>query len=119
MLLLPVVILLFTLFTLGLGLLISTLNTFYRDCSHLVSVILQAWYFATPILYFADRFQDRPWMLWMNPAYPFIRLFQTLIRDGDWPDLVTLFAAAGIAVATLGAGYVAFKSNEDKLVFRL
>lgn len=119
MLLLPVVVLVFTTFTLGLGLLISTLNTFYRDCSHLVSVFLQAWYFATPILYYADRFKDRPWMLWMNPAYPFIRLFQVLILDGEWPDLVTLLAAVGIAAVTLGAGYVAFKANEDKLVFRL
>ncbi len=58
-------------------------------------------------------------MLWMNPAYPFIRLFQTLIHDGEWPDLVTMLAAVGIAVATLGAGYVSFKTNEDKLVFRL
>src|SRR5689334_19626424 len=35
MLLLPVAILLFTMFALGLGLVVATMNTFYRDCSHL------------------------------------------------------------------------------------
>ena len=51
MLLLPVVIVLFTAFVLGLGLIVATTNTFFRDCGHLVAVILQAWYFATPIIY--------------------------------------------------------------------
>jgi ABC-type polysaccharide/polyol phosphate export permease len=119
MLLLPAVVGLFTLFALGLGLLVATMNTFFRDCSHLVSVILQAWYFATPILYPATQFKSSPWLLWLNPAYPFIRLFQVIISEGQWPNMVLFSVAAGIAAVSLGVGYVAFKCNEDKLVFRL
>lgn len=119
MLLLPVILALFAVFTLGLGLIVATLNTFYRDCSHLVIVFLQAWYFATPILYPADQFRNVPWMLWLNPAYPFIRLFQIVISEGAWPHPSLAAAALGIAAATLGVGYAAFKSNEDKLIFRL
>ncbi|MDB5353362.1 MAG: ABC-type polysaccharide/polyol phosphate export system, permease component [Planctomycetota bacterium] len=119
MLLLPLIIALFTVFSLGLGLIVATMNTFYRDCSHLVTVFLQAWYFATPILYPATRFQNVPWMLALNPAYPFIRLFQNVISDGVWPSLTLFLAAAGIATVSLGVGYAAFKSNEAKLIFRL
>lgn len=119
MLLLPAIILLFTLFSLGLGLIVATMNTFYRDCSHLVTVFLQAWYFATPILYPAERFASVPWMLWLNPAYPFIRLFQIVICEGFWPSPSLFLAAAGLATVSLGVGYAAFKSNEDKLIFRL
>ena len=120
MLLLPVILILFTLFTLGLGLIVATLNTFYRDCSHLVTVFLQAWYFATPILYPASQFENSPWMIWLNPAYPFIRLFQIVISpEGVWPSLSLFAAAVAIAVTCLGVGYAAFKSNEDKLIFRL
>ena len=46
-------------------------------------------------------------------------MFQVLIHDGAWPDLSLLAAAAGIATVALGVGYAAFKSNEDKLIFRL
>ena len=42
---------LFAVFTLGLGLIVAVANTFFRDCGHLVAVFLQAWYFATPIIY--------------------------------------------------------------------
>jgi ABC-2 type transport system permease protein/lipopolysaccharide transport system permease protein len=119
MLLLPVVVLMFTVFAAGLGLVIATLNTFYRDCGHLVGVVLQAWYFATPILYKSSKFRDFPWILTLNPARPFIGMFQEIIWGGNLPDRITFLVAAAIMAASLGVGYAAFKSAEDKLVFRL
>lgn len=120
MIFLPVAATLFAAFTLGLGLAIAAGNTFYRDCSHLVGVVLQAWYFATPIIYELDLMPaDARWKFWLNPAFPFIRMFQVIIQDGRWPDLATLGLAVGIAGAVLGVGYAAFKSYEDQLIFRL
>jgi ABC-2 type transport system permease protein/lipopolysaccharide transport system permease protein len=120
LLFLPVVIVLFAAFTLGLGLIVAVANTFFRDCGHLVSVFLQAWYFATPIVYKLEFIPaEVRWRFWLNPAYPFIRMFQVIIVNGQWPQSTTIFAAAGIAAATLGIGYAAFKSYENKLVFRL
>lgn len=119
MLLLPVILALFTIFTFGLGLIVATLNTFYRDCSHLVTVFLQAWYFATPIIYGLEQLGGSAWMIRLNPAYPFIRMFQLVIAYGTWPSLNLFAAATGLAFVSLGVGYAAFKSNEDKLIFRL
>lgn len=119
MLTLPLVMLLWGGFGLGLGLLLAPMNTFYRDCSHLMTVFLQVWYFFTPILYEAGMFGQRKWVFHLNPAYPFIRLFQTILRDGLWPDPATLGIAGGITAVCLGIGYAVFKSQEDKLVFRL
>ena len=95
MLVLPVAVLLLAMFTMGLGLLVATANTFYRDLGHLVSVVLQAWYFLTPIVYEVTMFRTGQSKFWLNPAYPFVRLFQTIIRDGNWPDLTTTGVAAG------------------------
>ena len=117
---LPVVLLLFTAFTMGLGLVVATANTFYRDCGHMVAVILQALYFATPIVYEATRFPaEKQWLLWLNPVFPFIRMFQLIIRDGQWPNGTLFLVAAGIATVSLGVGYASFKCHEDKFIFRL
>src|SRR5262249_40052459 len=91
MLFLPVAVALFALFTLGLGLILATANTFYRDCSHLIGVVLQAWYFATPIIYDLESIHPESvrWKFWLNPAFPFIRMFQMIIQEGRWPDLGT------------------------------
>jgi ABC-2 type transport system permease protein/lipopolysaccharide transport system permease protein len=120
MLALPVVIALFTAFTLGLSLIVATANTFYRDCGHLISVFLQAWYFLTPILYPASSFPERRrWIFRLNPAFYFIELFHDVLYAGQWPRIGLLAVAAAIAAASLGVGYAIFKSHEDKMVFRL
>lgn len=119
MLMLPISIGLFACFMLGLGILVAVLNTFYRDCSHLVGVVLQAWYFATPIIYDVQQMKANPWFLSFNPAYVFIRQFHMIIRDGVWPDPATMLISLGLAIASLGAGYAAYKCQEKKLVFRL
>jgi ABC-type polysaccharide/polyol phosphate export permease len=120
MLMLPVAAALLAVFTLGLSLMIAVGNTFYRDCSHLVGVVLQAWYFATPILYDLEAMPAAArWKFWLNPAFPFVRMFQVIIQGGRWPDLATFGLAALIAGAALGVGYAAFKSYEDQLIFRL
>ncbi len=121
MLLLPLALVLFMAFAAGLSLLVATVNTFFRDCGHLVAVLLQAWYFATPIVYRAEEvFPARSmWMFRVNPAYYFIELFHALIYHGQWPALSTWLLSFAIATASLGIGYAAFKSQEDKMVFRL
>jgi ABC-2 type transport system permease protein/lipopolysaccharide transport system permease protein len=120
MLLLPVALFLLAVFTLGLGLMVATANTFYRDCGHLVAVFLQAWYFATPILYRASDFPEAAqWRFRLNPAYYFIEIFQDILYYGLWPHFNSLLLAFLIATASLGIGYVVFKSQEDKMVFRL
>lgn len=116
--LLPFVVTMFAAFTLGLGLVVATTNTFFRDCGHLVSVFLQAWYFATPIFYQLGP-KTTLWRFWINPAFPFIRLFQVILYEGNWPSWYLFLAAAGISTASLGIGYVTFKSHENKLIFRL
>jgi ABC-type polysaccharide/polyol phosphate export permease len=122
MLFLPLAIGLFAVFVLGLGLIVATANTFYRDCGHLVSVFLQAWYFLTPILFpinSAQFSENTRWRFLFNPAYYFIELFHEVLYAGHWPRLGLVAAAAMIAATSLGIGYVIFKSHEDKMVFRL
>jgi ABC-type polysaccharide/polyol phosphate export permease len=119
LLLLPLVIGLFAVFTLGLSLIVATANTFFRDCGHLVTVFLQAWYFATPILYPIEKFNGHEWKLRFNPAFYFIELFHDVMYTGHWPPIGLVAAATLIATASLGIGYAIFKSHEDKMVFRL
>jgi len=120
MLLLPVAIGLFAVFVLGLSLIVATANTFFRDCGHLVSVFLQAWYFLTPILFPLDQFKGIPqWRFRLNPAFYFIELFHDILVAGRWPQFEMLAASATVAATSLVIGYVIFKSQEDKMVFRL
>lgn len=119
-LLLPIPVLLFTVFALGLALALSIANTFFRDVGHLVSVFLQAWYFFTPIIYEVRLIPaEHRWRFWLNPAYPFIQMFQDVIHKGQVPPPAVILAGSGLALVSLGIGYGVFKWCEDRLVFRL
>jgi len=51
---LPLIMLVQVLFTVGIALLLSALNVFYRDTGVIMEVVMQAWFFLTPIFYPAD-----------------------------------------------------------------
>lgn len=50
-LMLPLIMLAQTMFIMGMALLLSTANVFYRDTQHILEIVLQAWFFLTPIFY--------------------------------------------------------------------
>jgi len=108
-------------FAAGLALLSASLTVFFRDMRHLLDVLFQLWFYATPILYPADAAGalGRPWLrtaLALNPMTPIVRLFQACAYEGRPPAGETVAAAAAIALATLVAGWVVFRRLEPRHV---
>lgn len=80
MLLLPALVLLVTLFALGVGMLLSALNVQYRDVRHALPFAIQLWMFASPIIYPASFLPER-WrpLLALNPLTGIIESFRAAI----------------------------------------
>ncbi|NLG48492.1 MAG: ABC transporter permease [Chloroflexi bacterium] len=51
---LPLIMVVQIAFTIGVALVLATLNVFYRDTAVIMEVIMQAWFFLTPVFYPAD-----------------------------------------------------------------
>ena len=51
---LPLIMIVQIIFTIGIALVLATLNVFYRDTGVIMEVIMQAWFFLTPIFYPVD-----------------------------------------------------------------
>jgi lipopolysaccharide transport system permease protein len=88
----------------GIGLFLGTLNVFARDTGQVVAVLLQFWFWATPIVYplsiVPHAFQSA---LALNPILPLVRGYQNVLLYGVrpphqciWmgPVILLLFAAA-------------------------
>ncbi len=82
----PMVILLLQSFGFGLGLMLGSMNVFFRDIGQGLGIILQMWMWLTPIVYVKEilpaLFQE---LLVFNPAFPFIDALQGIIVGGLWP----------------------------------
>jgi lipopolysaccharide transport system permease protein len=103
----PAVLLLLQGFGFGLGLIFSTLNVFLRDAGHALTIALQLWMWATPIIWVESvlppRFQALvPW----NPMYPFIDALHRMIVAGTWPPAGQWPLMAAWAAGASLVGYV-------------
>jgi lipopolysaccharide transport system permease protein len=106
----PLFIVLLVLFTVGVTLLTSALNVFYRDVNPVVQIALQLWLYLTPVAYPLSAVPDRFRLLVAaNPLSAVVEGLRSSIvfdRAPDWP----LAGAAGALVMTVFvAAFVIFK----------
>ncbi len=69
---LPVIMVVQVLFVVGIALILATLNVYYRDTAVILEVILQAWFFLTPIFYPAEFLPE--WHTVLGTELPVRRL---------------------------------------------
>ena len=120
LLLLPFAILLMAMFTLGLSLFISTLAVFFVDVVDIYSVLLQALFYLTPIIYPISVIPER-FMIFiqLNPMTTMVSLFRSLIYYGELPSMAITLGAIGLSVVSLGVGWWVFTKRVDEFAYRL
>jgi ABC-2 type transport system permease protein len=115
----PLAMLVLSVFCLGVALLVSTLAVFFADVVDMYQLMLQAWFFLTPIIYPREVFpQQYAWILHLNPMYPLLELVRLPIYAGQIPDARTVLLAVGWALAALAVGSWIFIRKADEFAYR-
>ena len=109
---LPAVVAIQMALALGLGFIGAALNVFYRDVKHLVTLVIQLWLYASPIIYPIERVPEwlRPYYF-INPMAGIIQSYRDILLMQQVPGSY-LFYALAIAGVILPAGYRFFKKVE-------
>ena len=108
------------LFALGLGILLGTANVFFRDVAQFVGVLLQFWFWLTPIVYPAEIVPERFQMLLaLNPLKPLMMAYQRIFLDQQWPDFASLLPLSLVTVGLLAVGLGFFLRRAGELVDEL
>jgi len=117
-LLIPVGLAMMIIFTMGMGLLLSSLMVFFRDIEFLWGVMSMVWMYGTPIIYSMDLLPEILQKVEIfNPLYHYITFIRTLVIDRAWPDLQQYAWCLGFAVVMFLAGALVFHKTEDKFIF--
>ena len=107
-------------FSLGLGLLLSTSMVFFRDTQFLWGVFSMMWMYATPIFYPESILPENfRWVLRINPLYHFLKNTRICILDGISPEPFVYFQCFMIALGMLLVGALVFRKNQDQFVLYL
>lgn len=120
LLFLPMSYFLLFVFAIGFGLVMSVATVFFRDLQYVMTIVMQALFFLTPILYKPDALAGKVrWLIELNPVTPFISLFRAPLIDGNLPSSSVLLQAATISFATMAVGLFVFLRQEKSIVYRL
>lgn len=107
-------------FALGLGMLLSIATLFFRDLQYVLNVLMQAWFFLTPVMYRGDSLNGNvAWLVALNPMTSFVELFRAPLLHGRVPPMNTLAACTLMAASALAVGVLVLLANEKKIIFRL
>lgn len=115
-----------TAFGLGLALILSIANVYFRDTQHFMSIFMQLWFYMTPILYpialVESHLKKHPW-LWkayqLNPAEKFTVVFRNLLYDNRWPSLFNTAYLVVVSAVVLVVGQLIFGRFSVKIAEEL
>jgi lipopolysaccharide transport system permease protein len=123
--LLLVVMLIQTVFTIGIALVLSTLNVFYRDTAMIMDVVMLAWFFLTPVFYSTAilpqsitvagiTFDPQRLLYILNPMASLINMYRDLLYWGYRTDLDFFVRTAVTAILVFAFGFWFFHRYADR-----
>ena len=119
-LLMPIPILFLAMFSLGVGLFISSIAIFYADVAEMYQIVLTAWFYLSPVIFVDSIFPPQYLtIIKLNPMYYLINLFRAPIYEGRVPTAQEFLLSGGIATITLLVGWVVFTRKADQFSYRV
>jgi len=113
-LLIPLLVLMMSGLGLGLGIIISSLTTKYRDFTVLIGFAVQLLMYATPVAYPLSFLKDKSFASWIawNPLTPIVEAFRFALFGVGTVDLTGLLYSAGVIAVCLFTGVLIFSKVE-------
>lgn len=117
---LPIPIFFLSIFSLGVGLLLSTFAVYFTDIIQMYGVALTAWMYWSPIIWRIEMIPERfLWMLKLNPMFYLTNLFREPIYYGRIPDLRDLVFGGVLSLITLVIGWWIFTKKADEFAYHI
>lgn len=104
-------------FSTGLGLILASLNVFFRDIKHLYKVFITLWMYMTPLFYPVEAMKDSVKnIIYCNPLYHYIAMFRGMFLQGTLPTFRDNLLCLGIGAAALFIGAFTMKKTQDRFI---
>jgi ABC-type polysaccharide/polyol phosphate export permease len=119
-LVLPLSVLLLSIFALGIGLLLATAAVYFADMIPVYEVLLTIWFYATPIIYPVDIIPKRlVWLFSLNPMLYLVQIFRDPLYNGVVPEWQVWAIATGFALTAFLIGGLVFTSKTNDYAYRI
>lgn len=106
---LPVLVVPFVLFLMGLVWMLSALGVYLRDLSQIIPIMVTVLMFMSPVFYPAEALPEkiRP-VMYMNPLTPAIETLRAVLFEGRLPSLTGYSVALVVSILFAALGLIIF-----------
>ncbi len=107
-------------FALGLGMVIGVLNVFFRDVGQLFGIVLQFWFWLTPIIYPLSSLPG--WaqkLIALNPMTPIMLAYQGILVRGAMPQWQPIAVVLALGLLLCFLGLQLFRKHAGEMVDEL
>ncbi len=108
----PLILLFLILFTVGLGLILSAANLFFRDVKYVVEIILMFGIFFVPVFFDSSMFGKWETFVLLNPMGSLLESVNQAVVLRQMPDLGWLAYAGACSIVVFFLGMAVFQRNE-------
>ena len=116
----PLAIIILAVFSLGLGLTLSTTAVFFGDMEPVYNVVLTIWFYSTPIIYPVEAIPEQfQWLIRLNPLYYLLTIFRDPLFKGTVPELSFWLISCSLALVALIIGVYVFTSRSNEYAYRI
>lgn len=97
-------------FVFSLGVIISLFVPFVKDLKEVIPIIIQLWFWMTPIIYLRKMVAHKyPFILTYNPFYHFVHLYQDIFLYAKTPSFEEFFIIISISFSTFILAVLLYK----------
>lgn len=106
---LPVIILFQFIFCIGVSLVLSTFNVFFKDTEHLLGVVMMTWFFLTPIIYPVDKVPAEFLNLYfINPMASLVTFYRYSLLGKGLPEVNAFYISFIVIIGVFIIGWFIF-----------
>lgn len=101
----------------GIGIICGVLNVFTRDVAQVMAVILNLWFWLTPIVYPIDILPEHLQTSFaFNPMTNLVQFYQDILLYQTWPDFSSLTNVGILSVIVVVFAFFVFRKASPELV---
>lgn len=118
-------ILILCILCIGIGLILSVLNVFFKDIEYIYDVVCMMLFYVTPVMYKLDTLQKSGMssmvmrILMLNPLYSIIEMFRSCVLYCEMWNWNHFIYALVTSVILLVVGIIVFYKKQDKFILHI
>ena len=106
--------------SIGIAFIVSSISVYVRDLIHILGILVQLMFYATPIVYALDQVPEKfAWVAKLNPMAYLIENYRNIFYEGRMPNFEYLGIALAMGLGLCFIGYFIFKQLEKRFAEEL